>query len=559
MSTSQPMEKLIRLRREDRRRRELALALYRPTPKQRAFHEAKCSERIVRGGHRSGKSTAGALEVSHAATRIPIVCDDGTEVPYKYPTRPLRIWVIGKDEKHLGETIYTLLFKGGLFYVIDDVETGQPRIWNPNLPEDVERKAKRRTSGPMIPATEIESLSYSDKSLNAVSRCVLKNGTEISFYPSGGNCPSGVPVDLLWIDEDIVYPEYVADWQGRLIDRGGRLIWTAFPWAQNDALMNLSQRAIEAEETGVENPDIREFRLSMSENPYLDPEETRKARERWAAAGDIVLAARDRGEFPMDAVLMYPEFNRNTHGIDESRCPDSVAARILQDRNGEPPDDWMRLLALDPGSRKAAVLFATIPPPDIGDEMIIYDEIFQFNSDARALAREVQIRTHGRVFHKFIIDGHAARITPTGLGRNIRSVYLDAFREKHIENEGGNTSFIDGNDNVRWRTEQVRQYLRTINRETPQLLFWLPKMRRTLEEFGKYKRRLRQKEYDDEPIPANNDAMNCLEYLVGSCIGYHVPKPRKGQSPAVRGLAYLNRKFGRDRRQSAGVVMGTGG
>lgn len=541
---------------EERRRNELALTLYRPTPKQEAFHRCRVGERIVRGGHRSGKSTAGALETAHAATRIPITTTDGKTVPYKYPKRPLRIWIIGKDEDHIGDTIYTLLFKGGLFYVIDDEETGVPRIWNPNIASDMARKAERRQSGPMIPPEMVKSFTWTNKGKRVFSKAVMKNGTEIFAYPSGGDCPSGVPVDLIWVDEDIKYPEYVADWQGRLIDRGGRFIWTAFPWARNDALVEMSERAQKVADNP--NADIREFQLFMSENPYLDPDEIRKAQDRWEAAGSDVLAARDRGEFPHDKVRMYPEFRKDVHGISDDFFPvGHAAAEILHANGGEPPDDWMRLLALDPGSARCAVVFAAVPPPDLGNDLFIYDEVFQENSDAKSLAKEVQVRTHGRSFYRFLIDEHAGRQTAMGFGVRIRQAYIDAFRARDIRSDAG-YAFTPGTDDVKFRAEMVRQRLRIQDGRTqPGIFFWLPRTQRLQWEFLKYSRRLSNREYDDVPIAVHNDAINCMEYLVAADIPYHKPRPNNRRPMVLQQWDAVSSFFSSRRpKEQHSVVMG---
>lgn len=541
---------------ELRRRDELALELYRPTPKQEAFHRCVVGERIVRGGHRSGKSTCGALETAHAATRIPITTMDGKVIPYKYPQRPLRIWVIGKDEDHIGDTIYTLLFKGGLFYVIDDLETGKPRIWNPNNPGDVVRKAERRQSGPMIPPEMVKGFVWTNKGKRVFSKATLTNGTEIFAYPSGGDCPSGVPVDLIWVDEDIKYSEYVADWQGRLIDRAGRFMWTAFPWARNDALVELSERA----EKLADDPhaDIREFQLFMSENPYLDPAEVKKAQNRWEAAGSDVLAARDRGEFPHDKVRMYPEFRKDIHGISEDFFPrDHAAAKILFDNHGEPPDDWMRLLALDPGSARCAVLFAAVPPPELGNDIFLYDEVFLENSDAKSLAKEVQSRTHGRSFYRFLIDEHAGRQTAMGFGVRIRQAYIDAFRARDIRSDAG-YSFTPGNDDVKFRAEMVRQRLRIQDGQWhPRIFVYLPRTPRLQWEFLKYSRRLSHKEYDDVPIAVNNDMMNCMEYIIAADIPYHRPRPNNARPMVMRQFDQWRHLFSSsERREPHSVVLG---
>ena len=80
---------------ERKRRGSEGLRLYRPMPSQLDFHASMASERIVRGGNRSGKSMSAFAETASAATGIPISGPDGNPLPYKYPTNyPLMIWLI---------------------------------------------------------------------------------------------------------------------------------------------------------------------------------------------------------------------------------------------------------------------------------------------------------------------------------------------------------------------------------------------------------------------------------------------------------------------------------
>src|SRR5262249_54231171 len=89
--------------------------------------------RLVVGGNRSGKSACAAVEVARAACG----CD-----PFgKYPKGPMRIYCVGKDQKHIGQVMYPLLFKEGAFKIIKDKKTGRWRL-------DREGSRKRRQAGP---------------------------------------------------------------------------------------------------------------------------------------------------------------------------------------------------------------------------------------------------------------------------------------------------------------------------------------------------------------------------------------------------------------------------
>ena len=71
---------------EKARRANESLALYRAMPSQMPFHESDASERVLRGGNQSGKSTSAAAEFASAATGQAILGADGRPIRHKFPT-----------------------------------------------------------------------------------------------------------------------------------------------------------------------------------------------------------------------------------------------------------------------------------------------------------------------------------------------------------------------------------------------------------------------------------------------------------------------------------------
>lgn len=298
--------------------------LFRPLPAQLPLLKSRASEVILRGGNRSGKSVTGAAIVASAARRLPLHGLDGKPLPNSCPTnRPLTIWVIGKGESHIGQTLYRLLFEPGQIPIFRD-RRGQVRAAR-NYAERKAGEEQGLKCGPFIPlidlagnpGDEIASISWKDKGEHHFSSCVLKNGTTIHAFTSTGDVKMGDPVDLIWIDEDIAYPKYVAEWQARLSDRKGRLIWTAWPWASNWALVEMSRRA--AEQRLRSDPDVFEVVLRFSDNPLIDEDEKRKRRAAWSYSGSAELRSRDEGDFVTDLLLMYPNFSRRLHGLGQDR------------------------------------------------------------------------------------------------------------------------------------------------------------------------------------------------------------------------------------------------
>ena len=174
-------------------------------------------EILFRGGNRAGKSIWAAAEFAAAALGLPLLDMDGKPMPLKYPKPPLTMWVIGFDLKHIGQTIYRLLFLpgcGGDIKVLPDGKGGY-RIYNPADPADLARADEAELSEPFIPARFVDqdSWDWDKKAGNLFHSVRLKNGTKIFAFASTGNIKQGDAVDVVWIDEDIEYPEYVYDWR----------------------------------------------------------------------------------------------------------------------------------------------------------------------------------------------------------------------------------------------------------------------------------------------------------------------------------------------------------
>ena len=172
---------------ERNRRQKEALRLYRPMEKQAVFHNSSASERIVRGGNRSGKSMSAFAETASAATGIPITGPNGAPLPSKYPTdRPLLIWVIGYDQRHIGGTVYRMLFNPGAFRIIKDLKTEEWRVWRPWEKEDQDREDECKDAPPLIPKRLInpQGWAWENKSERVFTVCRLRNGTEIHAFSS---------------------------------------------------------------------------------------------------------------------------------------------------------------------------------------------------------------------------------------------------------------------------------------------------------------------------------------------------------------------------------------
>lgn len=493
-------QRIVDLSSERARRSSEALRLYRPLPGQDLFHRSTASERIVRGGNRSGKSTCAFVEVARAAMQA--------DPHGKYPTkRPLLIYEIGYDLDHIGRVIFRMLFKPGAFQIIRDQATGRWRAFDPSDPADLARIEEAKESPALIPSRMVDwkNCAWENKRERQFSVIKLHNGTEIRAFSSKAEPAQGDPVDLIHIDEDIFDERWVTEMQARLSDRAGRMIWSAFPHSKNDALQEMSERA--SEQAHLDKPDVQEVVLTFSGNPYIRPDEKRKRIAAWTPEER---RARDLGEFNTDSVLMYPAFNVQVHGVPRDLARDGLDEFL--DRTPI-PREWTHYATIDPGHSVCAVLLAAIPPPAWGDIVVCYDELYLRQCDASRLAREMQSKSIGVPWEAFVIDDHGSRVTQAGSGETIRYQYSKEFKRLNIASRLTKHGFIPGSDDVLGRCSAVRNWMATREDGTTKLRVVHHKLPNFLSEIRRYKKQIRHDEAQEKPVAKHNHLMNCLEYL----------------------------------------------
>lgn len=521
---------------EDRRARE-ALRCYRPSPQQHMFHESQASECVMRGGKRSGKSTAVAAEFASRVLGIPITGADNRPIPQRHPvSKPndrLLYWVIGWDVDHLGQTIYRLLFQPGLFRVIRDKATGQWRTYNPANPFDDARYSESVPAEPLIPERFIDTTQgvngwvWENAGAKNFSCCYLKNGAIIAAYPSSGkHAKMGDAVSGIWIDEDIQIPDHLKEWQDRLTDRDGWLLWSVWPHTKNGALIHILDRA--EEQVGEEHPNVQSFQLIMSENPFHKEEAKQRALSRMESEDEI--ARRDRGELLLDTLSMYdfyPGLHTVKQHIQGEVLPDPSDARSLLRRmltdHGQFPRTWTRYLAIDPSHTRTAVLFAVVPPPSIdkvymGDLVIVERELIARKYTATMLATEIAKYIEGLNYEAFIMDQQIGRQTRVGDNITVFQAYSDAFAGKHIKARLSGSTFIAGCNQPAMRYRAVRALLEVGRSGMPRMLFLDQATPETQHEFHTYRKKsmyVKGEEtiFDEPANPRKHDAMAALEYL----------------------------------------------
>jgi len=477
--------------------------------------------------HNSGKSTSAAVAFASIACDIPVTLSDGTEVNLRRPHqrgKPLVMWVIGYDQKHIGQTIYRLLFKMDLFQIIRDKETNSWRTFRRWDPEDAERIAEAKPSPPLIPSNYApkKNWAWEDAAKKVFERVTIQHPqtkqvlAEIFTFSSRGEVKAGDAVDVIWIDEKIEYPEHVAEWQMRLVDKNGWIFWSSWPAIDNDALQNISRQAEECIAKG--KTTVQECVLTSTGNKQIDQE---ALSDKLSQLSEEERQARDLGLYVTDRLRMYPLFDKAIHSaIFEDGRSDALSEYLKSRRhlNFAPGNDWTHELILDPGTNNPAILLCAIPPPNLGEYFVVYDELVPGRADADQLAEMLKKKVLNSRFFRFIIDAQAGRQTPMSFSVSIMQNYSTAFQKRGIMCETTGSNFILGSNQVGARIGMLQSWLH-LNKEG------MPKLRIVTENCVTLCKQLRSymrenvAKNDNEFKPANGqriDTCQCLEYWAAS-------------------------------------------
>jgi len=546
---------------ETRHRKMEALRCYRPIGKQLLFHTSRAKERIVRGGKRSGKTVAASAELASAVTGVPIIGPDGKPLPRKYPKANMLVWVIGWDLAHIGQTLHRVLFQSDYFRVLPG-EDGNWFALNRANSAHMARFDESQPAGPMIPERMIKSGSWGwENRAENIFKSVVVNSpwgeTKICAFPSTAiQAKQGDAVDLIWIDEDLRFSHHVSEYQDRLADKSGHLIWSAWPHGTNDALVTMSERA--NQQADADDPRVSEVVLRFSDNPFIPSTDKEDAIGRMDSEEDR--RSRDYGEFLLDTVAMY-NYIPSKHGIfkiiPEDPFTEQYRGDVLSDiytTHGQFPDEWTRYLAIDPSHTRTAALIGVVPPPkvngkDMGGVLIIENEVILKKAGADELA--IALKPYmTRRFEAFVMDFNMGRQTRVGAGRGstIMGLYQDAFQRCGHKSRITSHGFIPGNNVIQSRTNEVRTMMSPDQNGRIRLRLVVDSTYATQREFGTYRKKTVLDQILDEPANSRtHDAMNALEYLVSyvfTCPEAYVdPSRYRSKSPVYRKAQQLKEKW----------------
>lgn len=340
---------MLRVAKELTERRGEALRLFAPLPHQQAIHSSKARRLVVRGGNRSGKTLNGAVRLADIVTG-----NDRGAIRY---TKPGKALIVSLDFTLLAKNCYSKLFEPGAFLVCSSCK----RVFHKCLEENIcgpeeGWKARAEPAPPLIPPRFVQSVAWIDKQ-RRIAECVyLTTGWQIDLRSceSGREKFQGDQWDVVWIDEEGGSNEDVMNEIERgLMDRSGRMWWTATPLAAGVKLLQYSEAA--QEEHGKEDPFHEEVVLDTDDNVTISEEDRRRF---FDGMGEEEEQVRRHGAFLIQSGLVYREWNKEIHLVDPYKIP----------------EDWTVYDFLDPGHANAfAILFAAVKPD--GD-IVLFDEIY---------------------------------------------------------------------------------------------------------------------------------------------------------------------------------------
>ncbi len=94
------------------------------------------------------------------------------------------------------------------------------------------------------PNSDIADVAWYHANLYQFESVTLKNGTQILAYANSSEVKQGDPVDEIWQDENMVYPEYYEEYVMRLLDNAGRMCWSTIHRDGCPAFSSVEERAL---------------------------------------------------------------------------------------------------------------------------------------------------------------------------------------------------------------------------------------------------------------------------------------------------------------------------
>lgn len=514
------------------RRKIEALRLYEPLPCWQKFHESGTRVRLLIDHNRSGKTLAGCVEIARAVT---------AQDPFgKYPKKNGRCYVIVKTLDHVGQILWPKLGRAMAFKMIRDLQTKEWRAFRPWEPADKAREHQAKYAPPLIPQRFIAGrIAWENKAKMIPKQVRLVTGWEITFYSAESEPQCGADVDLVLFDEEIPNEAWYTEMRWRILDRKGKIIWPATPQEGTQQLYGLYERAEQEEADPPESRTVERFSSQGVLNPHIDAQEFKDAAND-PSMSDEQYKVRVLGHFAFIGYRVYPEYAPSIHGIDLETIP----------------AHWTRYVVTDPGHQVCAVLFAAVTPPEEGDWVVLYDELYLKECTAARYAEALKVKSTGQTFQEFLIDYHGSIRSDTGIGKSILEQYVQALTERGIRSVSTGNGFAFGSSDVAAGILKVHEYLAVRDGGTPRLRIArgrLPNFEREIKYY--HKRRVAGQIVDQPDQRKNNHLMDCTRYLCMREPRWVKPEPVPAAT-AAGGYQRVAKMFSKGREQPTGVRLG---
>ena len=422
-----------------------ALNLYRPLPSVAGLSALDLLQvfvLLITGSNQAGKTLAASELIARIVRGL---CPSFGE--------PGIMLCVGKDSDHISQTQWPKLTQPGAFDIIRDEVTGAWRgvRVDPNNPTQIDpvdliRRGEWAKSPPLIPEYEIKQIAWEDKKRGIPKVVHYKSGWTQYWHTSEGKPRNGIQIKSAWFDEEVDGRQWLGETLARFLRHKGLFIWSCTPQNATLQLLDLHLKAM----SGL--PGFVEYSLKVDDNPYFDDESKRRF---FDSVPEDERAVRYYGEYAILGRRIYPEYG-NIHQIQQHAVP----------------DDWMRVLVVDPGTQVAAALLAAVPPPqtvidDHGNAthkqpqtIHVYDEIYQKNSDAAKFAEAVKQKIGDDRFETFIIDKHGGDQRPMGCENTVADHYAEEFERVGVKSTRSGHGFEWGSPDTESRRLALKRWMR---------------------------------------------------------------------------------------------------
>lgn len=501
-----------------------ALRLYEPQPLQEQYHACRAKECVMLKGNRTGGTLAACVEVARAVT--------GQDPYDKYPKTDGICAVIGYGESHLGRVFHKYLLEPGAFDIIKDLDTNMWRAYRPwpadkliyGKPGDLHRKKERKPAPPLIPKRFVKTVAWVKARQKIFSQIYLTTGWRIDGCNSAGDPKQyqGGNVHLVQMDEDTQAPGWYTELVGRTSGVEGLLRWTALPHMKNNEMSNLLERA-EDDKTGQSVV----ISAGIYDNKFIEDKSREESVAIWRAMGEEEYQRRAFGKVVLESRLMYPTFSRMVHEAIKESTPRLRVQEIMAEHRGEPPSDWCRYAAIDPGHSICAVVFLGVPPPALGDHVVAYDELYLTNCTAELLGRQMKFKVSNWLFQKFIIDAQGGRVADMATGIQPMKQYEREFAVNGVTSIDTGSGFHVGSTDIEGRVGMLRTWLSVREDGTSKLLFCSARTPNLVKEIERFRKKIVTVHGEAVPIDEGErrrtHAVECLEYLAAYGCPYVKP------------------------------------